>query len=54
MLDDALDAIVDLPGELAEKATEAVVRTPEIGIKIVEGIVNGVEKGIDKIEDALD
>jgi hypothetical protein len=51
---DILDTVVDLPGKVAEKAVEAVVRTPEIGINIVKGIAEGVEKGIEKIEESLD
>lgn len=52
--DDILDAVVDLPGKIAEKAVEAVVRTPEIGINVVEGIIKGAEKGIEKVEESLD
>lgn len=51
--DDILDTVVDLPGKVAEKAVEAVVRTPEIGIKLVEGVLTGAEKGIEKVEESL-
>lgn len=50
----ALDALVNLPGAIIEGAAETIVRLPEIPIKAVEGLVNGIEKGADKVMDALD
>ena len=54
MFDDLLDAIVEAPGKIAEKAVETVVRIPEVGIKTVEGVVKGAEKGIKNVEKAID
>jgi len=53
LLDEALDAAVDLPGKVLEKGAEAVIRIPEAGIKAVKGVVKGVEKGVEKIDDSL-
>lgn len=54
LFDDLLDAVVTLPGAVVEVAAEAIVRVPEVGIKVVQGVVNGVESGIDKVSKALD
>jgi len=54
LVDDALDAAVDLPGKIIEKGAEAVTRIPEAGIKAVKGAIKGVEKGVEKLEDAVD
>ena len=51
---DALDAAIELPGKVLETGAEIVTRIPEIPIKAVEGIARGVEKGVKKVEDALD
>lgn len=53
-IEDAMDAAIELPGKVIETSAEAVTRLPEIPIKAVQGLVNGVEKGIEKVEDALD
>jgi len=54
LLDDAMDAAIDLPGKVIKTAAEGVTRIPEAGIKAVKGLVDGVEKGIEKVDDALD
>lgn len=47
-----VDSLVKLPGVAAEVAAEAVVRVPEIGILAVQGVVTGVERGVDKVNEA--
>lgn len=54
LIDDVVDAAVKLPGKVVETATEAVVRIPEAGIRTVKGVVDGMEKGIEKMEKSLD
>lgn len=54
IFEDALDAAISLPGKIIETGAEAVTRLPEIPIKMVEGAIKGVEKGIEKVEDALE
>ena len=49
-----LDDLVDLPGKVVEKAAETVTRIPEAGVKTVEGLCNGIDKGIKKVDKALD
>jgi len=49
-----LDSLIDLPGKILEKSVEAVVRSPEIVIKSVEGVAKGIEKGVDKVMDKID
>ena len=52
--EEAMDAVVSLPGKVIEVAAETVIRLPEIPIKIVEGTVKGVEEGVKKLEKAFD
>ena len=52
-IEDAIDVAIDLPGKVVETAVETITRIPEVGIKVVEGAIDGVEKGIEKIDDAL-
>lgn len=54
LFEDALGAVVNLPGKIIEAGTEAVIRTPEIIIKAGQGLVNGVEKGAEKVGDTID
>lgn len=54
LFDDLIDTAVNLPGKVVEKTVETVARVPEAGIKIVTGAVEGVEKGIRKVEKSLD
>lgn len=54
LFEDALDAAVSLPGKVLEAGAEAVTRLPEIPIKAAEGIVKGVEKGMEKLGEAID
>lgn len=51
---DALDGMVKAPGKILEAGAEAVTRIPEVGIKAVEGLVKGIEKGVEKVGDAFD
>lgn len=53
-LDDALDGLIELPGKILEAGAETVIRLPEIPIKAVEGLAKGVEKGAEKLGDAID
>ena len=52
-IEGVIDVAAELPGAIIETSVETVVRLPEVGIKVVEGAISGVEKGIDKIDDAL-
>ena len=54
LLDDLIDGVIEAPGKIIEKTVETVVRVPEIGIKATQGIINGAEKGVEKVEEALD
>ena len=54
IFDDFLGGVFSLPGKIVETTVEAVVRLPEVPIKIVKGVVDGVEKGIEKLDDAVD
>lgn len=53
IFNEALDAAVSLPGKILEAGAEAVVRSPEVIIKAGHGLVKGVEKGADKVGDAI-
>jgi hypothetical protein len=53
ILEDVIDAAIELPGKVLETTVETVVRIPEVGIKAVEGVVTGVEKGIEKVDKAI-
>jgi hypothetical protein len=46
--DDLIDAVVDTPAKVVEKTAETVTRIPEAGIKAVDGLAKGVEKGVTK------
>ena len=42
-LDDAIEAVIETPG-----------RVPEIGVKAFSGTIEGIEKGVKKVEKSLD
>jgi hypothetical protein len=52
--EDALDGLIELPGKIIEGGAELVTRLPEVPMRMAKGIQNGVSKGIDKVEEALD
>jgi hypothetical protein len=54
LFDAMLDGLIDLPGNVAEKLVETVVRAPEMGIKVVTGVVSGIESGVDKVSKTFD
>ena len=53
LFEDVVDLVVETPGKIIETSIETVVRVPEVGINIVKGAIQGVEKGIEKIDDTL-
>ncbi len=54
LFDDIIDSVVKLPGKIVESGAEIVTRIPEIPIRMVDGAINGVEKGVDKVGEAFD
>lgn len=54
LFDDIIDTVVNLPGKVVEKTIETAVRVPEAGVKIITGAIDGVEKGVKKVEKSLD
>ena len=46
-------SIFDFVEDVTELTVETIVRLPEVPIKIVKGTITGIEKGIEKIEDAF-
>ncbi len=53
LFEDLVDTAIKLPGRVLETAAETVVRLPEIPIKAAEGLVKGVEKGVEKLGDSI-
>ena len=49
-----LEKLVNAPGDVAQTVTEAVARTPEVAVKVVKGVIDGLEKGAEKVEEAFD
>lgn len=54
LFDDIIDTVIEMPGKVLEKTVETVVRVPEVGIKAVQGITEGVESGVEKVAKSLD
>ncbi len=48
------DALFELPGKIIELGVETVVRLPEIPIKIIEGVTDGITNGAEAVEKAFD
>lgn len=53
-LDNIIETVIETPGKIIEKTAETIVRIPEVGIKAVGGAIEGIEKGVKKVEKSLD
>ena len=49
-----LDVAIKAPGKVLEVTAETVVRLPEVGVRAVQGLADGVEKGAEKLSKAID
>lgn len=54
IVDATIDTAVKLPGAVVGTAAEVVVRTPEVAIHAVKGVVSGVERGVAAVEKSLE
>lgn len=43
-----IDKLIDLPGNAAQAAAEAVVRAPFIPLDVIDKAIEGAEHGFDK------
>lgn len=54
IFDSLVDLVVEAPGKIIESTTEAVTRIPEVGVRAIKGAMDGVEKGVEKVEKSFD
>ena len=46
--------ILDLFEKVVEATTETVVRLPEVPIRAVRGVFDGIDRGIEKVGESLE